>query len=537
MWTADDFYYVTGLDLDWDPTSATVFRQPVGSYDFAVSLVEANGTLATQLIIGDEQWETVLDIVDTGACVAYCGVFGPEAGSSYSLDFDPFDGIDIHTAHTRPGTDDSFATILSSQEGGLQYSWTVTFGGSGGDAAESIAPSEDGVWLSGHFFETADLDPGFGETWRTSNGARDLFVMKLNWRGELVWVNTVGGPLSERPYRIGLNARGDGYIIGQFGATVDFDPGPGEDYQTAMGSSNVFVTSYAIDGSYRWTRTLAPNLTPTGYGLSVRGDDQVLIDGFFEDTMDVDPGPGELLLTARGDINGLLSMWTPDGEHVWSRQIGGPGAAAVAAAEFDHEGHILATGWFMDEVDFNYGGEPDIRVSQGGLDAFLSRFTPDGEYEWTITWGGALDEDFGFDLAAHENGDISVSGYFQGTVDFDPGAGVTELTAVGNRDMFLVRFTCPQECPELLKHRAAGGVGIVKSKLVTSLPSGRATVECTGDAGTFTRAKRLDADGRGKLKLRNIPAGDYTCSVTRLEDGAGATACEGSFESRDVTVE
>ncbi|MCC7292019.1 MAG: hypothetical protein IT449_08170, partial [Phycisphaerales bacterium] len=103
--------------------------------------------------------------------------------------------------------------------------------------------------------------------------------------------------------------------------------------------------------------------------------------------------------------------------------------------------------------------------------------------------------------------------------------------------MFLLRFTCPQECPELLKHRASGGAGVAKSKVATSLPLGRATVECAGDAGTFARGKRLDAEGRAKIKLRNLPPGDYTCSVTRLEDDAGAAVCEGQFEPRSVTVE
>lgn len=536
VWTGDDFYRIEGLDLDWDPSYDTHYREAVGSYDFAASLVDANGLLSQQLIIGGQYWEALDDLVDSGDHVLYCGNFGPDYGNSYSLDFDPFEGSDIHTANTRARTSDAFLTLLSWRDGGLIYDWTAVFGGWDADVPEALTYGEKGVWLAGYFFETADFDPGHGDVWRSSNGERDMFVMLLSWRGELLWVNTIGGPSDEWPYEIQSSPLGDSFVIGAFSGSVEFDPGVGEDYHTSEGAA-VFVTSYADDGSYRWTRTLQPNLSPSGYGVGVSGGDHLLIDGFFEETMDVDPGPGELLLTARGDTNGLLSMWTPNGEHVWSRQIGGPGSAAVADATFDHEGHVLAVGWFTDEVDFNDAGPPDVHVSQGGLDAFLSRFTPDGQYEWTVTWGGAGEEDFADHLAAHENGDISVSGYFQDTADFDPSEGVLELTAVGNRDMFLLRFTCPSECSELLKHRAVGGVGIVKSKLVTTLPGGRATVECTGDPGTFRRSKRLDTEGRGKVKLRNLPPGSYTCAVTQLEDDAGATACEGEFQLRDVTVE
>ncbi|MCG3129815.1 MAG: hypothetical protein FLDDKLPJ_00550 [Phycisphaerae bacterium] len=363
--------------------------------------------------------------------------------------------------------------------------------------------------------------------------------MKLSVAGVMQWVHSFGGGSDDDPYIVQIDSQGSIYLLGVFNGAVDFDPGPGEDWYIAD-RNDIFLSKYAADGTYLWTRVWEPNLTPTGYGLSIDAQDRLLIDGFFEESMDVDPGPGEHWLTARGDddaVNGLLLMLNSDGEYLWSRQIGGPGELYVSSATFDREGYVIAAGHFRDEVDFNDAGPPDVRVSRGGLDPFLSRFTPDGEYEWTIAWGGPEEEDSTNFVVAHENGDITVSGLFQGTVDFDPGDGVHELTAVGARDMFLLRLGCADECAQLRKHRAKGGAGQVKSKVVADAALGRVTVECTGPSGPHRRRADLDAAGRGKVRLKRLAPGDYECAVTKLETADGATLCEGTFLPRRVTVE
>lgn len=100
-----------------------------------------------------------------------------------------------------------------------------------------------------------------------------------------------------------------------------------------------------------------------------------------------------------------------------------------------------------------------------------------------------------------------MSGLFQGTVDFDPGEGVQELTAVGTRDMYLLRLGCAEECAQLRKHRAKGGAGQVKSKVVTDAALGRVTVECTGPSGPHWRRGDLDDRGCGKVRLKGLATG------------------------------
>ncbi|NIN00104.1 MAG: hypothetical protein GTO24_19135 [candidate division Zixibacteria bacterium] len=51
-------------------------------------------------------------------------------------------------------------------------------------------------------------------------------------------------------------------------------------------------------------------------------------------------------------------------------------------------------------------------------------------YSWTKTMGGA-GFDGGFSATVDSSGNVYVTGYFSGTVDFDPGAGTDNHTSAG----------------------------------------------------------------------------------------------------------
>lgn len=61
----------------------------------------------------------------------------------------------------------------------------------------------------------------------------------------------------------------------------------------------------------------------------------------------------------------------------------------------------------------------------------------------TIDWThgfGASNNDIPFSIASDNNGNVITTGFFAETVDFDPGSGVTNVTAVKSRDMFVQKL-------------------------------------------------------------------------------------------------
>ncbi|NUQ23390.1 MAG: SBBP repeat-containing protein [Saprospiraceae bacterium] len=112
------------------------------------------------------------------------------------------------------------------------------------------------------------------------------------------------------------------------------------------------------------------------------------------------------------------------------------------AIKIDAQGNMITVGSFEQSVDMDPGTDA-TQVQQlnsnGESDIFISKLDPQGNYIWALQIGGAGD-DVAYDLVLDGAGNSYITGAFQQTVDFDPGPGVFELTAVGDYDIFVAKI-------------------------------------------------------------------------------------------------
>lgn len=107
----------------------------------------------------------------------------------------------------------------------------------------------------------------------------------------------------------------------------------------------------------------------------------------------------------------------------------------------DASGNVYVTGKFAgDTIDLDPGPGEQIAVSKGGEDIFLSKFNPAGQLLWAKTIGGPNDDE-SRSVVVDEDDNVWITGTFRSTVDFDPGAGVTNLSSQGARDIFLAKYS------------------------------------------------------------------------------------------------
>ena len=66
---------------------------------------------------------------------------------------------------------------------------------------------------------------------------------------------------------------------------------------------------------------------------------------------------------------------------------------------------------------------------------------------------GSTGGDYGYSVAVDSSGNVYTTGFFSGTVDFDPGAGTTNLTSNGGNDVFVLKL---DSSGNLATPRAAG---------------------------------------------------------------------------------
>jgi len=112
-------------------------------------------------------------------------------------------------------------------------------------------------------------------------------------------------------------------------------------------------------------------------------------------------------------------------------------------AVIELRGYLYSTGTFSGVSNFDSTGILSL-TSNGGKDIYISKVNPStGDFIWVKGIGGALDDQglsiTGFDMPPGGD-DLYITGSFEGTVDFDPGAGVANLTSAGGSDIFILNL-------------------------------------------------------------------------------------------------
>jgi len=185
-----------------------------------------------------------------------------------------------------------------------------------------------------------------------------------------------------------------------------------------------------------WARTWGGVDGDQGNDVDVDGFGNSYITGSFRDTVDFDPGTGIDNHTSNGASDVFLSKFNTDGDFQWARTWGASSMDNGYGVAADDTGNVYITGGFWSTIDFGPG---TYELSSNGWDdAFLCKFDTNGNFQWAHNWGGGFN-DRGYGIALDNSGDVYVTGYFSGTIDFDPGEG-TDTHSSSALDVFLTKF-------------------------------------------------------------------------------------------------
>ncbi|TAN58007.1 MAG: DUF4347 domain-containing protein [Rhodospirillales bacterium] len=467
--------YFVGLS-DFDPGAGTTTLSTVGNNPaMFVQKLASTGTLAwakaTQSSGAAEAKRTV---TDADGNIYVVGSF------SGTIDFDPGAGVTALTSNE--GKSDIFVLKLDST-GALV--WAKAMGGTSNDFGNGIAVDEAGnVYVTGYFSGTGDFDPGAGTTTLTSAGVSDVFALKLNSSGALVWAKAMGGTAADQGKDIAVDGSGNVYITGNFDGTADFDPGTGTSTLTSAGISDIFVLKLNASGALVWAKAMGSTSSDDANAIAVEGSGNVYTIGVFSGTVDFDPGTGTTALTSMGGASDIfIQKLDSTGTLVWAKAMGGTNSDTGTGIALDGSGNVYTTGSFYGTVDFDPGTGTTALTSMGGPDIFVQKLDSTGALIWAKAMGGNV-IDNGYDIAVDGSGNVYTTGSFYGTVDFDPGTGTTALTSAGNTDIFVQKL---DSTGSLVWAKAMGGTGNDVGSGIAVTNSGRAYF-----AGSFTNTADFD---------------------------------------------
>jgi hypothetical protein len=380
-------------------------------------------------------------------------IFVDAAGNVYTtgyfrgtVDFDPGPGtVELTSAGN------SRDIFISKLDSGGNLVWAKAIGGVSNDFGWGIvADSSGNVYTTGDFVGTVDFDPGTGPAEvfpLTSVGSSDIFISKLDSNGNFAGAWAMGGTADDYGYGIFVDTAGNIYTTGYFKNTVDFDPGtgPAEIYELTSASvdvEDVFICKLDSTGSFAWAKGIGGTGADVGLGISIYSTGNVYITGWFQGTVDFDPGIGTTSLTSSGGSYDIyVSKLDSNGNFVWARAMGGISEDIGQAVTVDTLGNVYTTGWFIGTADFDPGPVNFPLVSSGiASDIFVSKLDSSGSFVWARGMGGTV-ADVGYGIAVDAAGNVYTTGGFGDTADFDPGAGTFfNLTSAGNADIFVSKL-------------------------------------------------------------------------------------------------
>jgi len=217
----------------------------------------------------------------------------------------------------------------------------------------------------------------------------------------------------------------------------------GDELPDIVGGSSRGTRNVVDALSYGWTATLGSSGDEAVAAVAVDDSGNVYLAGWYEGTVDFDPGVGTDARVSNGSRDIFVTRLGADGSYGWTWTAGGD-LVDQAQDICVRGGYVHVTGVYQQTVDFAPGPAADEHTAVGSDDVFVTRLGILNTYEWTRTWGGS-ENDEGRGVAVDGSGNVYVVGSFGDHVDFDPGLGSEFETSEGLIDAFLSRFTSAGE--------------------------------------------------------------------------------------------
>ena len=309
------------------------------------------------------------------------------------------------------------------------YRWGKQLGGAGSTAV-SYSTAVDGsgnVIVTGVFWGTVNL--GGGNV--TSAGGSDIFVAKYSPTGAHIWSKRFGAASDDVAQSVAVDAAGNVIVAGSFKGTVNFGGNALTAYYNGFGTAttDAFVVKFDGSGNQVWSKSFGSFGNDVAYSVATDANSNVIVAGTFYGRVDVG---GATLASTNDSGDMFLAKYAPAGTLIWANRFGDSGTDNANGVAVDTNGNIFLTGAFTGSVDFGGGA----LTSTGGTDVVLAKYTAAGQHVWSKRFGDT-GQDVGYSVAAAPNGDVAITGYFQGTVNF--GGGV--VTTHGSLDTFVVRYS------------------------------------------------------------------------------------------------
>lgn len=467
---ADNKLYMSGSigattdNLDFDPS---INNSNHGSAPYGANfLLEYDVALTSDNVLF-YKWAFLSSARFYSTCVKGNTLFvaGTFAGQ---VDFDP--SVNIHNFHSAGSHDDIFFGCYSTDVPFTDGSFFKWFNSIGNDLERTspyyepnssviekvITDSSGNIYAIGTISGQITLTNNTDTFVVKANGLRDVLVVKYKPNGEIVWAFSVGGDNEDQPGDIKVDSAGMVYLAANMQsyntAQLDMDPSS-NNYIFPINSGSLIVAKY--DGNklpsdpsfFKYAFSLGTSCSINTYEskhiLALDKQGALYLTGSFNVSNDFDPSSNSYTISGAGSTSIFVAKYdgafTPNDPSFfkWAFSLGSSNQNEGSIA-LDKDGLIYITGDAgPDNIDFDPSSN-----TQTGTSNFIASY--DGNLSPSSTsFFKAVTAGLNYHIydIAVSNKNLYVTGnlYSSTTYDFDPSAGVYNITSVGS-DIFLAKY-------------------------------------------------------------------------------------------------
>ncbi|MCF8370960.1 MAG: T9SS type A sorting domain-containing protein [Bacteroidales bacterium] len=315
--------------------------------------------------------------------------------------------------------------------------WLQSYGGSSQDKATGIGVDGNGNVIVSGFFLSSTISFGNVTLTNTNINFADIFLLKLDTYGDIIWAKKAGGNEWDEASQIVVTPTGETYMTGYFVSPALQFPGMTLSH-LGTGTPNSFLAKFNASGNALWTKK--PGLSQNNYGTCVTTDSigNVFWGGYFYDT---ELQLGDSIFEISGGSDVYFSKLTSSGSYLWSNQPVGTGYEQPTGIVCRNSNEIVLIGNYNSPV-LTFGNQSV--TGTGFYDFFLTSYNTFGSVLITKHVGSSL-EDIVNGGAADGLGNVFVAGSYKSqTLMFDTWQTINANP--GESDLFVAKYgaTDPQ---------------------------------------------------------------------------------------------
>ena len=254
-----------------------------------------------------------------------------------------------------------------------QKVWDRTFGGTGGDACNSIQATADGGFILGG----NTLSGVSGNKTTPGYGGNDFWAIKLDANGNKQWEQTFGGSGDEDIHGVAVAPDG-GFLLAGLSSSGPSGTKTGPNY----GSHDGWLVKIDSAGTKQWEQTFGGSASDSFTPVLPAADGGFLIGGTSWSGVG-----GNKTTPNYGQTDFWLLKIDANGSNQWQRSYGGSGGDNVSSLLATDDGGYLCGGHSRSGISGN-----KTSSAHGGSDFWVLKLDAAGDKQWEQTFGGIGEE-------------------------------------------------------------------------------------------------------------------------------------------------